>query len=148
MFERSSILKKFNLKNPQFQEQLRAFMQGRYGADQLSVALFGLGIVLFVLFLPFHFFLVKWLPLIPIILCYYRIFSRQIYKRQQENFKFIRFYTPLVKEYRILQKRFKERKTYRYFKCPSCKQTLRVPRGKGKISITCPKCKNVFHNRT
>lgn len=123
-------------------------MVGRYGTDQLSMALLGLGLLLCFIALPFNGVIIKLLPLIPIILCYYRVFSKNIYKRQQENFKFIRFYTPLIKHYHVLEKRFKERKTHRYFKCPSCKQTLRVPRGKGNISITCPKCKNVFHGRS
>ena len=128
--------------------KLRTFMIGRYGTDQLSLSLLILGLVLCILVVPFNFIVIKLLPFIPIFLCYYRVFSKNIYKRQQENFKFIRFYTPILKRYRLLVKRFKERKTHRYFKCPSCKQTLRVPKGKGNISITCPKCKNVFHGHS
>lgn len=129
-------------------DKLRKFMIGRYGNDQLSLTLLVLGLVLCLLTAPFKLFIIKLLPLIPLGLCYFRIFSKNIYKRQQENFKFIRFYTPILKRYRTLIKRFKERKTHRYFKCPSCKQTLRVPKGRGNISITCPKCKNVFHGRS
>ena len=129
-------------------ERFKKMMIGRYGTDQLSMALLSVGMVLLIITLPFKWAIIRLLPLIPIILCYYRIFSKNIYRRQQENFKFIRFYTPIYKWLNIYIKRFKERKTHRYFKCPTCKQTLRVPKGKGNISITCPKCKNIFRNRS
>ncbi|MBP3888006.1 MAG: hypothetical protein J6F30_10260 [Cellulosilyticum sp.] len=132
----------------QFKQWFRKFMQGRYGADQLSLSLLGLGLFMWLITLPFNHFIIRLICLVPIVLCYFRIFSKNIYKRQQENFKFIRFYTPILKKQQLLIKRFKERKTHRYFKCPSCKQTLRVPKGKGNISITCPKCKNIFHGRS
>lgn len=123
-------------------------MIGRYGVDQLSVALLMVGLVLLFLTLPIKWAIIRLVPLIPIALSYYRTFSKKIYKRQQENFKFIRFYTPINKKIKIWIKRFKERKTHRYFKCPACKQILRVPKGKGKISITCSKCKNTFRKRS
>jgi len=129
-------------------DRFKKFMIGRYGTDQLSLSLLGLGLFLCLVTMPFRFILIRLIPLIPIVLCYFRVFSKNIYKRQQENFKFIRFYTPIIKRFQVLKKRFNERKTHRYFKCPSCKQTLRVPRGKGNISITCPKCKNIFHGRS
>ena len=129
-------------------EWLKKKMVGRYGVDQLSMALLSLGLILMIVTLPFKWLLIRLLSILPIILCYYRIFSKKIYKRQQENFKFIRFYTPIVKKIKLIQKRFKERKTHRYFKCPTCKQMLRVPKGKGNISVTCPKCKNDFHGHS
>lgn len=129
-------------------EWLKKKMVGRYGVDQLSMALLLLGLILMIVTLPFKWLLIRLLSILPIILCYYRIFSKKIYQRQQENFKFIRFYTPIVKKIKLIQKRFKERKTHRYFKCPTCKQMLRVPKGKGNISITCPKCKNDFHGHS
>ncbi|MBQ1275375.1 MAG: hypothetical protein U0L26_05045 [Cellulosilyticum sp.] len=127
---------------------LKKFMIGRYGTDQLSLTLLVLGLLLCMLTIPFNNWFIRVLPLIPIIVGYWRALSKNIYKRQQENFKFIRFYTPILKHWRTFIRRFKERKTHRYFKCPSCHQTLRVPKGKGNISITCPKCKNIFHGRS
>lgn len=127
---------------------LKKKMVGRYGIDQLSMALLSLGLILMIVTLPFKWLLIRLLSILPIILCYYRIFSKKIYKRQQENFRFIRFYTPIVKKLNLIKKRFKERKTHCYFKCPTCKQMLRVPKGKGNISITCAKCKNVFHRHS
>ena len=129
-------------------EWLKKMVVGRYGTDQLSMALLTTGMILLAITLPFKGVIIRLLPLIPIIIAYYRVFSKHIYKRQQENFKFIRFYTPIYKRFNIWIKRFKERKTHRYLKCPTCKQTLRVPKGKGNITITCPKCKNDFRGRS
>lgn len=129
-------------------EWLKKIMVGRYGTDQLSMALLTTGMLLLVIALPFKNVTIRLLPLILIILAYYRIFSKHIYKRQQENFRFIRFYTPIYKRLNVCIKRFKERKTHCYLKCPTCKQTLRVPKGKGNITITCPKCKNNFRRRS
>ena len=66
----------------------------------------------------------------------FRVFSRNTYARYEENRKFLRFFDQL-----------KDR-THRYFSCPKCRQTVRVPRGKGKIAITCPRCKERFIKKT
>lgn len=127
---------------------LKKITLGCYGTDQLSLTLLGLGLFLCLVTLPSKSGAIRLIPFIPIVLCYYRVFSKNTYKRQQENFKFIRFYTPILKSCHILQKRLKDRKTHRYFTCPNCKQTLRVPKGKGNIAITCPKCNTVLHKRS
>ncbi len=132
----------------QLKVRFTKWMQGRYGSDQLSLALLVLFLILTLITLPFPFFIVRLCPLIPLCLCYYRIFSKNKYKRQQELFKFIRFYTPVQKRINLFFKHFKQRKTHRFFKCPNCKQSLRVPKGKGKICITCPKCHTDFRRHT
>jgi ribosomal protein L37AE/L43A len=66
----------------------------------------------------------------------FRMMSRNVYKRYQENRKFLQFFD-----------RIKDRQ-HRYYDCPKCRQTVRVPRGKGKISITCPKCREKFIKKT
>ena len=119
---------------------LRRFMEGRYGIDKLNSALLwtGLGLVVTALFVPFI------LPdLILHIAAYilmgiviFRALSHNTYKRYQENRKFL-----------MLVDRLKDRK-HKYFQCPRCHQPVRVPRGKGKISITCPKCKEKFIKKT
>ena len=89
------------------------------------------------------------------ILSYYRMFSKNFSKRYNEN----RIYTNLMSPvYDLLDKikgffnrkikRFKTRKEYKYFKCPNCKQELRVPRGRGEITVTCPKCKQSFDRKS
>lgn len=132
----------------QLKVRFMKWMQGRYGGDQLSLALLILCLVLIVVTLPFGSLMIRLLPLIPLTFCYYRIFSKNKYKRQQELFKFIRLYTPLQKRFSLSLAHFKQRKSHRFFKCPKCQQTLRVPKGRGKICITCPKCHTDFHKRT
>lgn len=129
-------------------EKLKQFMIGRYGVDQLGLAIFTTTFIVAILGLFTRSIILTVLTIALLVLFYYRLLSKNLYKRQQENFKFIRFYTPIQKQLNIYKKRFKERKTYKYFKCNHCHQTLRVPRGKGKICITCPKCKQELHKRS
>ena len=115
---------------------LRRFMEGRYGNDKLNSAILGCAMVLVVLAL----FLRN--PLLNLIthgvayaLMFWAIFrglSRNTYKRYQENRKYLQIFG-----------RMKDR-DHRYFDCPKCRQMVRVPRGKGKIAITCPRCKEKF----
>ena len=119
---------------------LRHFMLGRYGTDKLNILILSAGLVIcainmFVQLPPMN--------LILMLLSYglmgwaiFRCFSRNIYKRYQENQKYLLF----------LQ-RLKD-KEHKYYNCPRCRQQVRVPRGKGKISITCPKCKEKFIKKT
>lgn len=131
---------------------LKKFMSGRYGVDQFSIALLISSIILS-LFISLSTTLLN-IPLlslliyIPLILCYFRIFSRNISKRQQENFKFLRYWHPVKSWGNKKIKRIKGMKTHKYYKCPECSKTLRVPRGKGNIRITCPQCKKSFSKRT
>ena len=118
---------------------LYRFMAGRYGTDKLnSVILWGGVICLLV-----SMFLEGWLSFILWALAYgcmiwavCRSFSRNTYKRYQENRRFLNFL-----------ERLKDR-DHRYFACPKCKQQVRVPKGKGKIAITCPKCREKFIKKT
>ena len=115
--------------------KLRRFMIGRYGTDKLNTVILTAGLVVcligvFVkgpvslLFTVVSYGLMIWA------LC--RTFSRNTYKRYQENRKYL-----------MLMERLKDRQ-HRYFTCPKCRQTVRVPRGKGKVAITCPRCKERF----
>lgn len=123
-------------------------MDGRYGTDHLSQGLIILSIVLLVLgrFIGGSFFLL--LSYLPLGFGIYRIFSRQIYKRRGENIKFLKAIAPMRSELALIKRKFKDRKTYKYFKCPSCKKETKVPRDKGRIIITCPSCKEKFEGRT
>ena len=118
----------------------RRFMEGRYGTDKLNMYILGAGVALCVicLFSP-------WLLLnlalttgsyILMFWAIFRCFSRNTYKRYQENRKFLLFLD-----------RIKDRQ-HKYFTCPKCRQPVRVPRGKGKISISCPRCKEKFIRKT
>lgn len=119
---------------------LRNFMVGRYGTDRLNMAILCVGLVASLLSV-----LIRFAPmnLALFILSYgmmfwaiFRTLSRNTYKRYQENRKFLQ-----------LAGRMKDRE-HRYFDCPKCRQMVRVPRGKGKISITCPRCREKFVRKT
>ena len=115
---------------------LRNFMAGRYGTDRLNMVILCAGLVASLLSMilsiaPLN--LILWaLSYGLMIWAIFRSLSRNTYKRYQENRKFLQFYD-----------RLKDRNN-RYFNCPKCRQTVRVPRGKGKISITCPRCREKF----
>lgn len=118
-------------------------MSGRYGFDQLNGFLCILSLILVVLGAWLSGFL-YWVGLALLLWCYYRIFSRNIQKRYAENMKYLSLQNQ-AKDWLARQKlRFDQRKVYRYFKCPHCRQSIRVPRGRGRISITCPKCGTSF----
>lgn len=123
-----------------FKQALQRFMTGRYGTDKLNVCILAVGFALCMtsIFIPF-----PWVRLgltscayLLMFLALFRTFSRNTYKRYRENRRFILFFT-----------RIKDR-SHRYFDCPKCHQPVRVPRGKGKIMITCPKCKERFQKKT
>lgn len=125
---------------------LKKFMYGRYGIDRLSRELLILSFILSVIasFLPKYLFGLGIIGYILMFVCVLRIFSKNIYKRQMENYKYITIRNYVLARFNNTIIRLKALKTHKYFTCPNCKQKLRVPRGKGKISITCPKCKNSF----
>lgn len=128
-----------------FGEAIRKFMYGRYGSDQLNIVLLVAAIavsltnsLLSFIFRDFFVYMRIINPLLYFLMLallgfgIFRMLSRNIYARQKENRKFRQLWTCL-----------KDRKN-RYFHCPKCKQMVRVPRGRGKINITCPKCGERF----
>ncbi|MEL4860253.1 hypothetical protein AAEU42_03270 [Pseudoflavonifractor phocaeensis] len=126
---------------------LRKMMYGRYGADQLNYALIALYFVLYLLSLLFRGHLLNLLSYACLILAFYRMFSRQIDRRQTENARFMDAVCPIVHWYNVNKCRRRD-KDHAYFKCPNCGQQLRVPKGKGKVSITCRNCGVSFEEKT
>ena len=119
---------------------LRHFMLGRYGTDKLNISILACGVLCALLSM---FLRVPILNLALTLLSYalmiwaiFRMLSRNTYKRYQENRRYLR-----------LLERMKDRE-HRYYDCPRCRQVVRVPRGQGKISITCPKCAEKFIRKT
>lgn len=123
-------------------------MYGRYGVDALNNALLVVCIVLLVLVRITGWGWLDILSLLLLALCYFRMFSRNITARYNENQKFLSAAQPVRKWFGGLRQRFRDRKTHRYYKCPTCGMTLRVPKGRGKISISCPKCRTQFIKKT
>lgn len=126
-------------------EKLMKFMYGRYGNDELNQFLFKLvflSLVISLLLGKTNFIgnLFYYLALIIVAFIYYRMFSKNFNKRYGERSAYLNLSNKvklyLDKQGKIIQ----QKKSYAFFKCPSCKQKVRVPKGKGKISIHCPKC--------
>lgn len=128
-------------------EKMMRFMQGRYGNDRLGQAMLVVALICMVLSL-FRIPFISTVGLVVLILTYYRMFSRQIGKRAAENQKY------LVLEWKLrarLQKRKQavaQSRTHRIFRCPQCRQKIRVPRHRGRIAISCRKCGTEFIKKT
>ena len=119
---------------------LRRFMEGRYGSDKLNTAILMVALVLVLVYTFLPFGLVKiilWIiSYVLMIWAIFRMLSRNTYRRYQENRRFLQIVDGI------------RDREHRYYNCPTCRQRVRVPRGKGKISITCPKCREKFIRKT
>ena len=125
--------------------RLQRFMYNKYGMDELNIALLWLGVILSMLslFVPNTIFRML-MGYLPLGFCIFRMLSKNYGVRRRENDKFLSYMYPIKKKMKKLKNKLKNQKYYRYFKCPNCKQELRVPKGKGNIEITCPRCKVHF----
>ena len=119
-------------------------MTGRYGVDQLSRLYLVLTLVLLVLSMLTKVPIFYGLAIILLIYMYYRMFSKNTTKMYAQNQKYLNMRYQIVVKWNNAKKHFAQRKEYRFYRCPKCHQKVRVPRGKGKICITCPKCRNEF----
>ena len=119
---------------------MRNFMAGRYGNDKLNMYILGIGVIicLISMFIPVAVvnLLLTVVSYVLMIWAIFRTFSRNTYKRYQENRRFLLFLD-----------RIKDR-DHKYFSCPKCRQSVRVPKGKGKIAIPCPKGREKFIRKT
>ncbi len=152
---------------PNFNQKLMQFFMGRNGVDMMAKFFLYLSIILMIVTMFSHSTIIYLLATACIFYTLFRMTSKNVTKRQYENqvfmnktfsirssfskafYKIKRFFT---KHYFKIKTYFspaskQERKTYKVFKCPKCKQKLRAPRGRGKIEVTCSKCKHVFIKR-
>ena len=125
-------------------QKLREFMYGRNGFDQLSFALVICGFVFHIVFNLSRFPLFYLISLALDGIAIFRILSKNIGKRRIENQKFMNFWYKMKNKWIGIRADFEERKTYRHFKCPKCGQKIRIPKGRGKVEIRCPKCSERF----
>ena len=139
-------------------------MQGRYGVDEFGRFLTGLSVVWILLELLTRRWMFGLLFWATVVYLYYRIFSRNYMKRQQENSKYLTLRYRFVAKWNQLfpnngnssmrnrwdkfKRDMAQRKVYHIYKCPGCGQKIRIPRGKGKIAIRCPKCNTEFIKRS
>ena len=125
-------------------ERARQFMQGRYGTDQLGRFTMGVGAVSLITYMFLHWSILYFITLFCLIIYYFRAFSRNHARRYEENLRFLQLKNRMTGRFRNTKTHLEDRRYYRFFSCPSCHQKIRVPKGHGKISITCPKCRNEF----
>ena len=134
-------------------ERFQRMMYGRYGSDQLSMFCFVLYLVIWVVGLFIRVPQVRiglnLFSYVIIFVYFFRFFSKNIYKRQQENLKFMAVFNRVKNYFNYLKLKVKERDgAKKIFRCPKCHQMIRVPKGRGKIAIRCPKCKFEFIRRS
>lgn len=130
-----------------FMNWLRKFMSGRYGSDQLSLFLMALYLILYFLSGVLRLGILGWLAFLPAVLAVARIFSRNFAKRRAENAKFMALAGPAIRWVRMRRTIHKD-KDHCYFKCPNCGQQLRVPKGKGRITVSCRSCGVSFEEKS
>ncbi|MCC8100590.1 MAG: hypothetical protein LIO78_11130 [Clostridiales bacterium] len=130
---------------------LRKFMYGRYGSDQLNLCLMVVCLVLWLLSALIQVAAVQTvlgiLSYAAILYAIYRMMSRNYDRRRKENDWFLEKTGPITRAFKRMRRQMGD-KDYKYFKCPSCGQTLRVPKGKGKIHVTCRNCGASFQQKT
>jgi len=132
-----------NLEN-----KLRRFMQGRYGHDELNLMIYILALLLVILSMirPLRYLYIPGLVLM--VLSLFRCYSKNIAARSKERAVFMGAVNSVRRFFNQRKNRWRNRKTYRYLRCKGCKNTLRVPRGKGTIMVTCPKCHREIRIKT
>lgn len=129
-------------------DRLNRFMRGRYGTDELSRFLLALFIACVIInaFTRTNLFYAVSLGIL--VVCYYRMFSRNHAARYAENQKYLSIKDRVLSKLGLTARQREQRKKYHIYHCPSCKQKIRIPRGKGKICITCPKCGREFTKKS
>ena len=123
------------------------FMAGRYGGDQLNLFLMALYLILYVLFLFTRLLAFELLATVLVFVSLFRSLSRNLERRRAENAKFLQAVRPVLRRWNTFRARAHD-KEHRYFKCPNCGQRMRVPRGKGRITVHCRSCGAVFEEKS
>lgn len=129
-------------------------MQGRYGVDELSRFTMGVALALIILTMFVNIVnrsvgsVLDFLGIAAIVYAYFRIFSRSIQQRYAENQKYLQMTSKLRLRFNKEKNLMKQRKIHHIYACPGCGQKIRIPRGKGKIEIECPKCHTKFVKRS
>ena len=129
-------------------EKLQRFMMGRYGNDKMNQVLSYVVLVMMILGIFLRVRVCYWLAIVGVAYMYFRMLSRNISARYAENQAFLKHYYRLTGWFFGKKSDMTRNKGYHIYKCPQCRQKVRGPKGKGKISIHCPKCGNDFIKRS
>lgn len=129
-------------------EKFQRFMMGRYGVDDFSKFLLYVVLALCILTFFTKSSILNFLVLVGICYTYFRIFSKNHSKRWHENLVYIRKRDQVKHFFRRQKNLAEQRKIYRIYSCPNCQQKIRIPKGHGKVQVTCPKCRMEFIRRS
>nr|WP_312577828.1 hypothetical protein [Sedimentibacter sp.] len=127
---------------------IRNFMIGRHGIDQLNMAILILGMIVTFIGDILSSSILMLATYIIFGIGIFRILSKDTSSRQKENYIFLNYWNPVYKWLKIKYQMVRGNKTYKYFNCPNCKKMIRAPKGRGKIIVTCQKCKTKFTEET
>ena len=122
---------------------LSRFMAGRYGGDQLNLFLIALYLLLYVAGLFIRVLLLEFIGMAVLTVSLFRSLSRNVERRREENARFLQIVRPVRRWWANAHD-----KEHRYFKCPNCGQHMRVPRGKGRITVHCRACGCAFEEKS
>lgn len=125
----------------------RSFMYGRYGGDQLSRLQVWTGFILYMLAILTGIGIFSMFGLALYIWAFFRIFSRNVEKRAAENQKFMQLTSGSRLRATQARNRWKNRKEYKYFRCPKCRSWLKLPHNVGEVTVTCGKCRHQFRKK-
>ena len=127
-----------------FRERIQRFMYGRYGVDGLGQFLSWGAIIIMILSMLIDLPFLYPLSLVMLVWCYFRMFSKNVQKRYQENCVYYRYVNMVKNFFKREKSHMEQRKTHHIYSCPQCKQKIRIPKGKGKVAIRCQRCGTEF----
>lgn len=128
-------------------DTLRRAMYGRYGSDKLGRTLIITGLILWLIAAFTKIGLLSWIGLALYFWEIFRMFSRNVQKRAEENQKYLQRTEKVRTSYRQAKNRARNSKQYKYFRCPKCRSYLKLPRNVGEVTVTCGKCRNQFRKK-
>lgn len=131
-----------------FRNTLYKIMYGRYGSDEFSKFLLIFSIILFFVSSLFDSKVIYVIAMLLAIYNIFRCYSKDFAKRRQERDLYIFYKNKFASKTSLQRRKWRERKTHSFFACPNCGTIVRVPKGRGKIEITCPKCNTSFIKKT
>ena len=135
-----------------FRDKLASFLYGRNGVDQLYIFLMIIWFILMVINLVLGFFdgtgfasaIISGVSFALIVYMMFRVFSKNIPARRKENQSYLNIRNKITGWFRLQKRKFKERKTHSFKKCPNCKKTVRLKKIKGEHTVRCPLCSGTF----
>lgn len=127
-----------------FINKLQRYMQGRYGSDELYKFMLIICLIIIIVNMFVNSIILRILELVIFILALYRFLSKKKSRRSKENRRYLEIIDKIKSFFTYQKKKYKDRNTHMYKKCPNCKQKIRLPLKKGKHTVKCPRCKERF----